>query len=47
MKVKVYLDDLIITKNNADEIAKFKFKMSTRFKMSNLGLLYFYMGIDM
>jgi hypothetical protein len=44
--VGVYVDDLIITGNDATEIAKFKEQMSSRFKMSDLGLLCFYLGIE-
>ncbi|XP_066354253.1 uncharacterized mitochondrial protein AtMg00810-like [Miscanthus floridulus] len=44
--VGVYVDDLIITGNDASEIAKFKREMSARFKMSDLGLLCFYLGIE-
>jgi hypothetical protein len=44
--VGVYVDDLIITGNNAAEIAAFKKHMSTKFKMSDLGLLRFYLGIE-
>jgi hypothetical protein len=44
--VGVYVDDLIITGNDVAEIAKFKQQMSSRFKMSDLGLLRFYLGIE-
>jgi hypothetical protein len=44
--VGVYVDDLIITRNDASKIAKFKREMSARFKMSDLGLLCFYLGIE-
>jgi hypothetical protein len=44
--VGVYVDDLIITGNDASEIAKFKREMSAKFKMSDLGLLCFYLGIE-
>jgi hypothetical protein len=44
--VGVYVDDLFITGNDAAEIAKFKQQMSSRFKMSDLGLLCFYLGIE-
>lgn len=42
----VYVDNLIITGNDATEIAKFKQQMASRFKMSDLGLLSFYLGIE-
>jgi hypothetical protein len=44
--VGVYVDDLIITGNDASEIAKFKREMSAKFKMNDLGLLCFYLGIE-
>jgi hypothetical protein len=44
--VGVYVDDLIITGNNVDEIVKFKLQMQASFKMSDLGLLSFYLGIE-
>lgn len=37
----IYVDNLIITGNDPSEIAKFKQKMSARFKTSDLGLLFF------
>jgi hypothetical protein len=42
----VYVDGLIITGNDDAEINNFKWQMSTKFKMSNLGLLSFYLSID-
>jgi hypothetical protein len=44
--VGVYVDDFIITGNNTAEIAAFKKQMSTWFKRSDLGLLCFYLGIE-
>lgn len=44
--VGVYVDDLVITGNNASEIEKFKSEMKASFKMSDLGLLCFYLGIE-
>lgn len=44
--VGVYVDDLVITDNNLDEIARFKQEMQASFKMSDLGLLSFYIGIE-
>jgi len=44
--VGVYVDDLIITGNDASEITKFKREMSVKFNMSDLGLLCFYLGIE-
>jgi hypothetical protein len=44
--VGVYVDDLIITGNDDAEITGFKRQMCSRFKMSDLGLLFFYLGIE-
>jgi hypothetical protein len=44
--VGVYVDDLIITGNNDAEIKRFKLEMQAQFKMSDLGLLSFYLGIE-
>jgi hypothetical protein len=43
--VGVYVDDLIITGTTTDEIARFKEEMKQQFKMANLGLLTFYLGL--
>uniref|UniRef100_A0ACD5X227 Uncharacterized protein n=1 Tax=Avena sativa TaxID=4498 RepID=A0ACD5X227_AVESA len=42
----VYVDDLIVTGASAREIAKFKIEMQGTFKMSDLGLLSYYLGIE-
>jgi hypothetical protein len=44
--VGVYVDDLIITGANARVIEAFKEEMRHTFRMSDLGLLSFYMGIE-
>jgi hypothetical protein len=44
--VGVYVDDLVITGSTAAEIGSFKRQMSARFDMSDLGLLCFYLGIE-
>lgn len=41
-----YVDDLIITSGNAMEIANFKLEMQAQFMLSNLGLLSFYLDIE-
>jgi hypothetical protein len=43
--VGVYVDDLIITGSDRDNIRSFK-EMATAFKMSDLGLLHYYLGIE-
>jgi hypothetical protein len=42
----VCVDDLIVTGSNPAEILKFKQEMTTQFEMSDLGLLSFYLGIE-
>jgi ribosomal protein L6P/L9E len=44
--VRVYVDDLIITGANTDMVGKFKAKMQSVFKMSDLGPLSYYLGIE-
>jgi hypothetical protein len=42
----VYVDDLVVTGVRTSEIKKFKLEMCERFKMSDLGLLTLYLGIE-
>jgi len=42
----VYVDDLIVTGEEPSEIRKFKQQMTAEFEMSDLGLLSFYLGIE-
>jgi hypothetical protein len=42
----VYVDDLIITGTATTEIRSFKEEMTKLFKMSDLGLLSYYLGIE-
>ncbi|KAL9249638.1 Copia protein-like protein [Drosera capensis] len=44
--VGVYVDDLIITRDNTREVKIFKQQMMTEFEMSDLGLLSYYLGIE-
>jgi hypothetical protein len=44
--VGVYVDDLIITGSDRDNIRSFKEEMASVFKMSDLGLLHYYLGIE-
>jgi hypothetical protein len=43
--VGVYVDDLVITGSSVESIKKFKLQMAEMFKMSDLGLLTYYLGI--
>jgi hypothetical protein len=42
----VYVDNLVITGTNDAEVAAFKEEMKVTFQMSDLGLLSFYLGIE-
>ena len=42
----MYVDDLIVTGARAADIAKFKEQMAARFRMSDLGPLSYYLGIE-
>ena len=44
--VGVYVDDLIISGPNVSDIEKFKQEMKKKFSMSDLGLLSYYLGIE-
>jgi hypothetical protein len=44
--VGVYVDDLVITGTKNAEVAAFKEEMNATFQMSDLGLLSFYLGIE-
>lgn len=44
--VGVYVDDLVITGSNTGEIIEFKTQMKQMFEMSDLGLLSYYLGIE-
>jgi hypothetical protein len=43
----VYVDDLIITGTSRENIVAFKLEMKDWFQMSDLGLLSYYLGIEM
>jgi len=42
----VYVDDLIVTGGDPTEIVTFKRQMTSEFDMSDLGLLSFYLGLE-
>ncbi|XP_066324365.1 uncharacterized mitochondrial protein AtMg00810-like [Miscanthus floridulus] len=44
--VHVYVDDLIITGAQGDKVEAFKAQMKKEFDMSDLGLLCFYLGVE-
>jgi hypothetical protein len=44
--VGVFVDDLVITSLDRDDIRLFKEEMVVAFKMSDLGLLHYYLSIE-
>lgn len=44
--VGVYVDDLIFTGNCSNEVKLFKEQMQQEFKISDLGSLSYYLGIE-
>ena len=42
----VYVEDLIITGGDMEVLRRFKREMSKNFKMSDLGVLSYYLGIE-
>ena len=44
--VSVYVDDLIVIGVRAEDIDSFKREMAARFRMSDLGALSYYLGIE-
>ena len=44
--VGVYVDDLITTRSNTEDIESFKLLMKTKFQMTDFGLLNSYLGIQ-
>ena len=44
--VCLYVDDLIFTGNNSEMISKFKREMAAEFEMTDIGLMYYYLGIE-
>jgi hypothetical protein len=44
--VRVYVDHLIITGSDCDNIRSFKEEMAAKFKMSDLSLLHYYLAIE-
>ncbi|KAG7578131.1 Zinc finger CCHC-type [Arabidopsis thaliana x Arabidopsis arenosa] len=44
--VAVYVDDLLVTGSSLDAILEFKKGMATKFEMSDLGKLTYYLGIE-
>jgi hypothetical protein len=44
--VRVYVDDLVITSGNITELKQFKKEMQNTFQMADLGLVRYYLGLE-
>jgi hypothetical protein len=44
--VGMYIDELVITSSDCDDIKLFKEDMVAAFKMSNISLLHYYLDIE-
>jgi hypothetical protein len=44
--VGVYVDDLVITGSDSQAMDEFKRQMRSKFNMTDLGLLSYYLGIE-
>lgn len=44
--ITLYVDDLIITGSNINDIDDFKENMKQEFEMTDLGLLHFFLGLE-
>ena len=44
--VCLYVDDLIFTGNNSEMILEFKREMAAEFEMTNIGLMSYYLRIE-
>jgi hypothetical protein len=44
--VVVYVDDLVITRSSQRDILKLKTEMKKMFKMTDMELLHYYLGIE-
>jgi hypothetical protein len=43
----MYVDDLIIIGNNDNHIAQVKQELQARFKITNFGLLHYYLAVEL
>ena len=46
MTVGVYVDDILLTESDEENLRNFKLELMTLFEMTNLGLLPTYLGIE-
>ena len=42
----IYVDDMIITRDDEEEIKRLQMQLSTKFEMKNLGGLKYFLGIE-
>jgi len=42
----LYVDDLLVTRNNQSEIEKFNYIMQCEFEMTDLGRLSYFLGLE-
>lgn len=44
--ISLYVDDLLVTVNSLENLSKFKELMKKEFEMSNMGKLYYFLGME-
>ena len=44
--IVLYVDDMLLTGPNEDDIFNFKVELNSTLEMSDLGLLHYYLGIQ-
>jgi hypothetical protein len=44
--ISLYVDDLLVTGSNAQQVENFKQKMMQAFEMTDIGLMMFFLGME-
>jgi len=44
--IMLYVDDLLITRSSTSSITSIKFALHDKFVMKNIGLLYYFLGLE-
>ena len=44
--VSLYVDDMLVTRSNVRLLAEFKMEMQDVFEMSNLGIMNYFLGME-